>query len=445
MKRLLIIILLINQQVVNCQTTTYNYTGAVQTFVVPAFVFQLQIDAAGAEGGRSIGTTAGPHDPGLGGRVQTILSVTPGDIINIYVGQKGLDGIPGGGVAGGWNGGGAASGGFGSYGGGSGGGASDIRLNGTNLTDRVIIAAGAGGSGYNYFSGGDHGGNGGGLVGLDGLSGGGLLDPPGKGGTQTTGGNGGLWTGYLPGSDGVLGDGGAGNTDGAGGGGGGGYYGGGGGSWAGGAGGSSFVLGTITSSTSHTSGFQSGNGYVTITEMSILPIELDKFDAKQVSNDIELTWSTLSETNSNYFEIQRSANGVDNWETIVNEKAMGNSSSFIQYKAWDYSPLIGNNYYRLKQVDINGNYRVFKPLTVYYSRLNSFSVYPNPAQNYIVIEFENETINDIRFYDMKGNDITNNVTKELIAQNSVKVNISNLANGVYVIKTSKDVYRFFKN
>lgn len=82
MKYLLITLLFVVLPLFGHAQISFYYTGAVQTYTVPALVFTLTVDMAGASGGRSIGTTVGPHDPGLGGRVEGTLAVTPGDVIN---------------------------------------------------------------------------------------------------------------------------------------------------------------------------------------------------------------------------------------------------------------------------------------------------------------------------------------------------------------------------
>lgn len=227
--------------------TTFNYTGAVQNYTVPACVYSITVDIKGAEGG-----VAAASPGGKGGRVRASLPVTPGEVLNIYVG-----GAPGtGATAGGWNGGGNAG-----TGGGAGGGASDIRR-GTGLSGRIAVAAGGGGSGYPlacYNN--TQGGHGGGLDGSDGWRCG-SHDPyyNGLGGTQTAGGASG--TANAGATDGTAGSGGIGGTQG--GGGGGGYYGGGGGDYGGGGGGSSYAL-PSASNVVHTAAFQLGNGSVIIT------------------------------------------------------------------------------------------------------------------------------------------------------------------------------------
>ncbi|GAB3822036.1 hypothetical protein GCM10028895_25530 [Pontibacter rugosus] len=241
----------------------FNYTGEVQTYTVPAGVTSIKVDVVGASGGYSYPSSS--NKPGLGGRVQADIAVTPGDVLYIYVGGKGTDGRVGAGITapGGYNGGGLGNNARDSYKGGGGGGATDIRLNGKALANRIVVAGGGGGSALDNGSG-DDGGNGGDLIGAAGKYGGSSNPKAGVGGTQSSGGAAGVYPGYESGTAGTLAVGGSGGVGTSGGGGGGGYYGGGGGSWAGGGGGSSFTF-AGSSDVLHTQGYQTGNGLVNIS------------------------------------------------------------------------------------------------------------------------------------------------------------------------------------
>ncbi len=227
--------------------TTFNYTGSVQYYTVPAGVTALGIDAIGGSGGAAYINT-GSNPVTLGGRVLCNLAVTAGQVLNVFVGEAGPDwsyviqpGV--------FNGGGASS-----YYAAGGGGASDIRIGGVALSDRVVVAGGGGGGGDYSNVGGD----GGGLTGGTGQLGAG-------GGTQTGPGAGG-------GNLGTLGSGGDGQS--YSGGGGGGYWGGNGGvSLGGGGGGSSYTDATLATSVVHTQGYSgaTGNGQVVITVLNIPP------------------------------------------------------------------------------------------------------------------------------------------------------------------------------
>ncbi|HXB14072.1 MAG TPA: glycine-rich protein [Bacteroidia bacterium] len=233
-----------------------GYTGAMQTWNVPPCVTSITVTLVGGSGGYSNNGAGKCCKGGNAGRVVGTLTVVPSSTLNIFVGGNGSDAKAPFSVQtpGGFNGGGMGSYG-GSYAGGGGGGATDIRVGGVALANRVVVAGAGGGGAYNYGCGGpglgpDHGGIGGGLIGTCGfedyaLSCGGPSNGGGGGGSQIAGGAGGNYSGgYCTAGSGSLGTGGDGceptNT---GGGGGGGYYGGGAGNWEGGGGGSNYVAG----------------------------------------------------------------------------------------------------------------------------------------------------------------------------------------------------------
>ena len=230
------------EQPIQYDPVTYNYTGAPQTYAVPAGVTQITVTANGAGGGSFNGSAASFSAGGGGGaRVTATLTVAPGDVLNIYVGGQGIASYSFTSVAGGYNGGGSVNGP-----GGAGGGATDIRRGGNALSNRVLVAAGGGGAGY---CNGASGGSGGTTTGSAGYG-----STNGTGGTQTAGGSAG----------GALGQGGAPSAS-SGGGGGGGYYGGGGGDvCGGGGGGSSWVTPAGSSGISMLAGVAGGDGSLTI-------------------------------------------------------------------------------------------------------------------------------------------------------------------------------------
>jgi hypothetical protein len=239
----------------------FAYTGAVQTWTVPAGVTAITISVIGAQGAGSVSVA-----DSLAGEVSGVLAVTPGQVLSVYVGGGGNE-------SGGYNGGGS---GFGKNSSGTainaqrGGGASDIRTGGTALSNRIVVAGGSGGSNFvngSFIAGG-----------AGGYPSGAASSAGGGGGTQAGGGAGQTSSG-TSGSAGALGSGGASAPSSAyasnvvGGGGGGGYYGGGGGasnasgsSAGAGGGGSSYYSSALTSVTTTTSaGDSNANGIVTFT------------------------------------------------------------------------------------------------------------------------------------------------------------------------------------
>jgi hypothetical protein len=277
-KRIVLVLLILTAGIIKskAQTTiTYTYTGAMQTFTVPNCVNVLSFTVSGAQGqANNPQTVVG----GLGGSAYGSMTVTPGNVLNIFVG--GLAGYNGGGAAG--------TSACTTAQGGSGGGGSDIRVGGTALSNRVIVGGGGGGAGGDRIAScgrGTGGGGGGGYYGGGGGAGWGSATVP-TGGTQTTGGTGGTSSSTTNGFNGALGIGGAGGTEVSSsqtggavaltGGVGGGLTGGVGQfsqTWTGqsGGGGSSYVGPTLTN-TSTTSGNRSGDGIVIISYNLITPM-----------------------------------------------------------------------------------------------------------------------------------------------------------------------------
>jgi hypothetical protein len=271
-------------------TDSLNYTGSMQTYTVPCGVTSINITCYGAQGGN--GATGGNNSTGGSGGFGSMstgtLAVTPGQVLNIFVGGAG--GQPTGGFNGGANGGSTNAGG--------GGGATDVRLTAA-VSDRVIVASGAGGGGRGgceaAIVNGGNGGNGGtnGANGLDAATPGGSAGGGQGGFTNGSAGAAGIGCGGFLGTPGVAtanengGNGGTGQACccfGApsvpgGGGGGGGFIGGGGGgggsagttgcsgndkgAGGGGAGGSNYTGGVTAGSS--TNGVRGGNGVVMIS------------------------------------------------------------------------------------------------------------------------------------------------------------------------------------
>lgn len=230
---------------------TFNFTGAMQTYVVPPGVTSVTIETWGAQGGANW-----VNNTNFGGYVAGDVAVTPGSTLYIYVG-----GQPTASTAGGYNGGGAGDGA-----GKGGGGGTDVRIGGTTYNDRVIVAGGGGGAGY-WNSMHVVGGVGGGLTGGDGYRA--PSDAGGLGASQTGPGASGTCINFnVTSMAGGFGYGGTPlsyNCGCEGYGGGGGWYGGAGsGNCRGGGGGSGYAIPTATNVTM-SSGVRVGNGRVVIS------------------------------------------------------------------------------------------------------------------------------------------------------------------------------------
>jgi hypothetical protein len=97
-----------------------------------------------------------------------------------------------------------------------------------------------------------------------------------------------------------------------------------------------------------------------------LPIELYSLNASVIDNSVKLNWVTLSETNNDFFTIERSQDG-SKFETVGIITGAGNSNNLNDYEFLDLNPF-DINYYRLKQTDFDGNFSYSKIIVV---RINS--------------------------------------------------------------------------
>jgi hypothetical protein len=176
-----------------------------------------------------------------------------------------------------------------------------------------------------------------------------------------------------------------------------------------------------------------------------LPIELLNFTATVMGEDVQLNWITTTEINNDYFNVERSENGL-NFESIGEIAGSGNSNALINYEFYDDSPVFGTSYYRLKQTDFDGKFEYFNIIAVNFNKdedgICTLHVYPNPCVGSCVIDLkdcplDNNQVN-VELYDAFGKKIVNRITpKSKDKDISFHLNSSNnLAPGVYIVKST---------
>ena len=111
-----------------------------------------------------------------------------------------------------------------------------------------------------------------------------------------------------------------------------------------------------------------------------LPVELASFDVELVGNKrVVLNWVSLSETDNDFFEIQKSVDG-QSFETIDIVDGQGTSTTTKEYFYFDEKPMLGINYYRLKQVDFDGQSEYSEIRSIHFeNQIEGITVYPNPV------------------------------------------------------------------
>lgn len=159
-----------------------------------------------------------------------------------------------------------------------------------------------------------------------------------------------------------------------------------------------------------------------------LPVTLEYFKAEAKSNNSLLTWATSMEQNNNEFVIERS-NNAEIWialSSVKSKAANGNSNAKLTYNFTDDNVMSGSNYYRLKQVDLDGNYTYSNVEKVMFGSSSLVRIYPNPTTNVFYIDGI-EDGSQLRVFDAVGKLILN---KDRI-NNHYQVSLDGFANGSY--------------
>ncbi len=117
------------------------------------------------------------------------------------------------------------------------------------------------------------------------------------------------------------------------------------------------------------------------TVASVFPVELVDFKADNWNEQVRLQWNTASEQNNAGFEVEHSTDARQ-WEVLTFVDGKGTTTEVTDYQYIDKHPAVGTNYYRLRQLDFNGeeSYSPVKAVEYSASGTSSLSIYPNPVQ-----------------------------------------------------------------
>lgn len=134
---------------------------------------------------------------------------------------------------------------------------------------------------------------------------------------------------------------------------------------------------------------------------STFPVEWLRFEAFERGGEIEIQWSTASEFNADYFGVEKSRDG-ENWAELGQVTATGFSDTQVDYHFFDTNPFQGKQYYRLRQVDVDGKVDYSQTIEMLFVRLGKVSVYPNPVVENMTIEWPTREPLTMQVFDNSG-------------------------------------------
>lgn len=167
----------------------------------------------------------------------------------------------------------------------------------------------------------------------------------------------------------------------------------------------------------------------------ILPVTLIEFYGYNYQNGNKLIWTTQSEVNNDYFIIQKSANAKNFVDAGIVD-GNGNSNNINIYSFIDDSPSTEVNYYRLKQIDFDGEHEYSKTIAIALKKTIEVTIYPNPSKNNLF--FDVSESNDA-VYTIVYTNVLGSISKEQIqiteGTNVYQVNeFVKLTAGIYFVQ-----------
>jgi hypothetical protein len=181
----------------------------------------------------------------------------------------------------------------------------------------------------------------------------------------------------------------------------------------------------------------SSNIIVTIATPAMvnLPVELTSFTATPNQKTVDLTWSTATEENNAYFEVQSSVDGR-NFETIGQVEGAGTTYEVQAYTFTDENPSNGVNYYRLRQVDFDGGFEYHKVISIVMNGDKSeVQFYPNPTRGELNVVLSTTSESEIQVIDLTGK-IVRSINSA--SEGITTLDISDLANGQYILRIKNE-------
>ena len=178
---------------------------------------------------------------------------------------------------------------------------------------------------------------------------------------------------------------------------------------------------------------------------STLPVELSAFSASVNIRDVKLNWTTSKETNNKCFEIERKTeNGI--WAKLSSVNGKGTTNSKANYSFDDNKLQTGKYFYRLKQIDLNGNYKYFQMNSAVSvgipTKFNLSQNYPNPFNPVTKIDFDLPFDSKVKLivFDILGREVKKLINGDFnqAGYYTIELNATNLASGIYF-------YRFAAN
>ena len=164
---------------------------------------------------------------------------------------------------------------------------------------------------------------------------------------------------------------------------------------------------------------------------NFLPVTLTSFNAKINGSSVKVQWETASEKENKEFRLSRSADG-NNYKVISTIVGKGNSSLTNQYAYQDKYPLTGLNYYKLEQIDNDGEITEEGVKVVNFNLVSAeVSLYPMPAYSHLEVKMQSGAYHNLSITNVQGVEVLQSAINSSL--NHLQIDLSKYAKGIYVL------------
>ncbi len=172
-----------------------------------------------------------------------------------------------------------------------------------------------------------------------------------------------------------------------------------------------------------------------------LPVGFSNWDAYLSGDKVRMSWTTESEHNNDYFVVERSSDGII-WEALGFVDGNGSTNNASHYGYTDDNPKEGVNYYRLKQVDLNGASNTTNVIPVEYRISVQLHIYPNPTKGNVFVQQDDYNIVSVELIDITGRSRSMAISP---GTEGVSVDCKELAKGTYTLRSIDEMGNAFSS
>jgi hypothetical protein len=171
---------------------------------------------------------------------------------------------------------------------------------------------------------------------------------------------------------------------------------------------------------------------IKVTNVSTIAVKFGDFKAKLLAdNSVLLDWEAYTDNQHDHFEVERSTSQNNQFVSIA--RVAGPPP----YKAIDYNPQIGNNYYRIKQVDKDGKKMYSNIVNIKLAKRLTTIIYPNPVKKMLTVKIRNQDLTDhfiLEITDAAGRTVHEQTATVATGSNEIRINLQKLPPQVYFLK-----------